>query len=137
MAAICGSLSGLYLLTQDWLSTSNDTVSNLDPTLESTTLEVDPTQIHLPDSIVDSSNSSTIDSSNSSTIDNSNSSEYRSILSKSDSLPFLSVISSPESSDDNLTIEPSREMIERTTQTEVPYIRVRFAAIEKKRLKLI
>ena len=78
MAAICGSLSGLYLLTQDWLSTSNDTVSNLDPTLDSTTLEVDPTQIHLPDSIVDSSNSSTIDSSNSSTIDNSNSSEYRS-----------------------------------------------------------
>ena len=73
------------MLTQDWLSTSNDTVSNLDPTLESTTLEVDPTQIHLPDSIVDSSNSSTIDSSNSS--------EYKSILSKSDSLPFLSVCS--------------------------------------------
>ena len=129
MAAICGSLSGLYLLTQDWLSTSNDTVSNLDPTLESTTLEVDPTQIHLPDSIVDSNNSSTIDSSNSS--------EYKSIPSKSDSLPFLSVISSPESSDDNLTIEPSREMIERTTQTEVPYIRYRFAAIQKKIFKLI
>ena len=104
---ICGSLGGLYVLTQDWWSTSEDTISNPDTTHYSTTLEEDLTHTNLSESVTDSTTPS----------------EYESIT--SESLPFISAKSSSESSDDNLTIEPSREMSERTTQTEVPYIRVR------------